>query len=63
MKASKVLKLLQVTRPTLCKYVKTGKIRGKRLPNGYYDYDEESVYKFLDKDLKRGIAIINEENN
>ncbi len=57
MKASKVLKLLQVTRPTLCRYVKEGKILGKPLPNGYYDYDEESVYRFLDKELHRGAVI------
>ena len=57
MKASKVLKLLQVTRQTLCRYVKEGKILGKPLPNGYYDYDEESVYKFLDNELHRGAVI------
>lgn len=57
MKASKVLKLLQVTRPTLCRYVKEGKILGKQLPNGYYNYNEESVYKFLDNELHRGAVI------
>ena len=44
MKSNKVLKLLNVTRPTLCRYVKTGLLKVKSLPNGYYDYDEESVY-------------------
>lgn len=57
MKAKQVLKLLQVTRPTLCKYVRLGKVRGKLLPNGFYDYDEESVYKVLDKDIERSAAI------
>ena len=53
MKSNKVLKLLQVTRPTLCRYVKEGTIKVKKLPAGFYDYDEESVYKFLNKDLER----------
>ena len=44
MKSNKVLKLLNVTRPTLCRYVKTCLLKVKSLPNGYYDYDEESVY-------------------
>lgn len=53
MKSNKVLKLLQVTRPTLCRYVKEGAIKVKKLPSGFYDYDEESVYKLLNKDLER----------
>ena len=57
MKSNKVLKLLNVTRPTLCKYVKTGLLKVKPLPNGYYDYDDESVYKLLDKDLVRQSVI------
>ena len=42
-----------MTRPTLTKYVKEGIIKTTVLPNGRYDYDEESVYKFLNKDVKR----------
>ncbi len=57
MKSNKVLKLLNVTRPTLCKYVKTGLLKVKPLPNGYYDYDEDSVYKLLDKNLTRKSVI------
>lgn len=53
MKAKEVLGLLRITRPTLHKYVKTGIIRGDRLPNGYYDYCEQDVYNFLNKDQKR----------
>ena len=52
MKGKKVLKLLQLTRPTLCSYVKKGIIKTKRLPNGYYEYDEESVYKLLGVDRR-----------
>lgn len=53
MKCKEVLKLLKVTRQTLCSYIKNGKIIGKKLPNGRYDYDEESVYKLLGKGYSR----------
>lgn len=49
MKANKVLKMLRCSRPTLCKYVKTGQIKANRLPSGMFDYDEESVLKFIGK--------------
>jgi putative resolvase len=57
MKSNKVLKLLRVTRPTLCRYVKNDLIKVNRLPSGLYDYDEESVYKFLNKDVERKCVI------
>lgn len=53
MKASEVLQILQITRPTLTKYVKTGKIKVTVKGNGQYDYDTESVYKMLNKDIER----------
>lgn len=53
MLSKEVLRLLNVTRPTLTKYVKEGTIKVTTLTNGRYDYDEESVYKFLNKDMKR----------
>lgn len=53
MKASEVLRILQITRPTLTKYVKEGSIKTTTLPNGRYDYDAESVYRFLNKDIPR----------
>ncbi len=53
MKASDVLKLLRITRPTLTKYVKEELIKVEKLPNGRYEYDSESVYSFLNKDVKR----------
>jgi len=53
MKANEVLKLLRISRPTLSKYVKENIIKVKKLPNGYYDYDEESVYTLLNKDIPR----------
>lgn len=53
MKANEVLKLLRISRQTLTKYVKDGIIKVELLPNGRYDYDENSVYLFLNKDLRR----------
>ena len=49
MKSKEVLKLLKVTRATLTSYIKSGKITGTKLENGYYDYNEESIYNFLNK--------------
>ena len=53
MKASEVLQLLKITRPTLTKYVKEGKIKVIVKGNGQYDYDIDSVYRMLNKDIER----------
>ena len=53
MKCNKVLSLLNITRQTLCRYVKNNTIKVNELPSGQYDYDEESVYKVLNKNLDR----------
>ena len=47
MKAKQVMSKLNITRPTLCKYVKQGTLKVHKLSNGRYDYDEDSVYAFL----------------
>lgn len=57
MRAQEVLQVLQITRPTLTKYVKTGQIKVTVKGNGRYDYDTESVYKMLNKDIERKIYI------
>lgn len=57
MKTKDVLRILSITRPTLTKYVKNGTIRVNILANGRYDYNEEDVYKFLNKDCKRKTVI------
>ena len=57
MKAKDVLRILNITRPTLTKYVKNGIIGVTELPNGRYDYDEQDVYKFLNKDCSRKTVI------
>lgn len=53
MKAKEVLQILRVTRPTLTKYVKEGLIKVKVKGNAQYDYDSDSVYKLLNKDIER----------
>jgi predicted site-specific integrase-resolvase len=57
LKANKVLNLLQISRPTLTSYVKKGWILTTKKLNGQYDYDENSVYQLLNKDVKRKTVI------
>ncbi len=57
MKANEVLKILKVSRSTLTVYVKDGRIKVRRLPTGRYDYDAESVYAFLNKNIERSTVI------
>lgn len=51
MRAKEVLKILGITRPTLCKYVKQGLIKVDSKINGQYRYNKESVLKLL-KNIK-----------
>ena len=57
MKANEALSILRVTRPTLARYVKEGKIKVTVLPTGRYDYDEESIYKFQHLNRKKILLI------
>lgn len=50
MKAREVMKLLNICRTTLYHYTKNNIIKHTKLSNGYYDYDEHSVLKFIKKD-------------
>ena len=54
MKAKEVLKLLEITRPTLSKYVKQGLVKVDAVINGQYRYNAESVYRLINN---------NSENN
>ena len=49
MKSKEVLKLLGVHRVTLNRYVREGKIRVIKLPNGQYNYNEDDVYSYIGK--------------
>jgi len=57
MKASEVLLILRISRQTLRRYKKSGKIRARQLPTGQFDYDKDDVYKFLCGDVKRKTVI------
>ena len=53
MKAKEVLQILRVSRPTLTKYVREGLVKVTLKGNGQYDYDADSVYQMLNKDIDR----------
>ena len=53
MKAKEVLAVLKISRVTLTSYIQSGKIRGTKLPNGYYNYNEDDVYKLLGVEKQR----------
>lgn len=48
-----MLQILKITRQTLTKYVKEGRVKVTVKGNGQYDYDSDSVYKLLNKDIER----------
>ena len=57
MKTNEVLNLLRISRKTLHVYASTGKIRFTVMPNGFYDYNDEDIYKLLNRDVKRKTVI------
>jgi len=55
MKSRDVLKILDVSRVSLWTYVKKGYIKVTKMNNGYYDYDDKSVYDFVGKKNRKNI--------
>lgn len=53
MKSSEVMRILQISGPTLTQYRKKGIIKAIELPNNRYNYNEESVYALLNKGYPR----------
>lgn len=53
MKAKEVMQILRISNPTLSSYVKKGWIKVTPMPNGRYNYDEESVYDMLNAGIPR----------
>jgi putative resolvase len=45
MKSGEVLRLLQITRPTLCRWVREGKIKAKKISRTKLVYDDDSVFE------------------
>lgn len=52
MRSKEVLKILKITRQTLCSYVKSGVIRATKNTKGWYNYFDEDVYGLIG--LKKG---------
>ena len=57
MKANEVLKILNITRPTLTKYVKIGKINVIIKPSGQYDYVDDDVFRLANISVNRKCVI------
>lgn len=57
MKAKEVMQILRISNPTLSSYVKRGFIKTTTMPNGRYNYDEESVYAFLNAGVPRKVYL------
>ena len=55
MRAKEVMKILNICRTTLYKYAKDGTIKNVQLDNGYFDYDEKSVYSLLKQDERKEV--------
>ena len=53
MRSKEASRILGVTNTTLQDYVKKGYIKAEKTPSGIYNYDEGSLYKFLNKDVVR----------
>ena len=53
MKAKDVLALLGIARETLSRLVSIGTIKARKLDNGRYIYDKESVYKYLGTNIDK----------
>lgn len=57
MKANEVLSILQISRPTLHRWRKSGILKATLLPNGHYDWDAESVYAIFNNGSARGVYL------
>lgn len=57
MKAHKALKVLGISRPTLYKLVKEGKLKANKQFNNYLDFDDEDVFRLSNKMEKRLVCV------
>jgi len=55
--SKQVLSLLKITRQTLTRFVNEGKIKIEVLENGFYNYDDEDVYKILSNGVRDIISL------
>ena len=59
MKAKDVMRVLQISRATLYRYVKAGKIKIDCVINGQYRYSPESVFSILNKPVPAEFKFLN----
>lgn len=57
MKAKEVMEVLQISRQTLYRWRRDGVLPATELSSGRYDYNDESVYAILNKDVPRGVYL------
>jgi len=57
MTPKEVMDTLKISRPTMMAYLEQGKLKAEKKPNGYREFDAESVYKLLNKGVKRKTVI------
>jgi len=55
MRSKEALKVLGVTRVSLYTYVKKGIIKVIKMENGFYEYDNESIYNFIGKRNRKNV--------
>lgn len=55
MKAKEVMQILDISRITLCTYVRKGYIDVTKLPSGQYIYDSKSVYELANNKKRKNI--------
>ncbi len=53
MNTNEVLKILRISRSTLYRYLDKDILKATKMSNGYYDFDEKTVYSLLNKDFPR----------
>ena len=57
MKTAQIMRLLQISRPTVTHYREKGYIKATLLPNGQFDYADDTVYQYLNKGVKRRVYL------
>ncbi len=57
MRAREVLQVLRISRPTLDRWRKEGKLTAQVLPSGRYEFDESTVYGLLARGVPRKTVV------
>jgi len=56
MKTAQVMRLLQISRPTVTHYREKGYIKATLLSKGQFNYDDDTVYPSFNKSVKRKVC-------